>query len=150
MKKLNFKKNMDLTIRTLLVTFLISCFAVLIPTTVTAQDAKVDKAVANFCNKLGGVITALDALDQANETGTYNEFTKAYNKTVKAWNKFVKSADKLEKVEYKESEKAYNDLVDAVNLVQGDKIDDKTGKKIDKHVDSASDTILSLQTMECK
>ena len=150
MKKLNFKKNMDLTIRTLLVTFPISCFAVHIPTTVTAQDAKVDKAVANFCNKLGGVITALDALDQANETGTYNEFTKAYNKTVKAWNKFVKSADKLEKVEYKESEKAYNDLVDAVNLVQGDKIDDKTGKKIDKHVDSASDTILSLQTMECK
>ena len=134
----------------LLVVALISTFTVLMPTTVAAQDAKVDKAVANFCNKLDGFVTALDVLDSANETGTYDEFTKAYNKAVKAWNKFVKSADKLEKVEYKESEKAYNDLVDAVNLVQGDSIDDQTGKKINKHIDNASDTILSLQTMECK
>ena len=150
MKQLNFKKRMNWTLRTLVVASLLSFFIVLIPKTASAQDAKVDKAVANFCTKLGGLITALDVLDQTNETGTYDEFTKAYNKAVKAWNKFVKSADKLENVEYKESVKAYNNLVDAVNLIQGDKIDSQTGKKIDKHIDSASDTILSLQTMECK
>lgn len=150
MKQLNFTKNMNSTFRTLLIAALISFFTVFVPSTASAQDAKVDKAVANFCNKLDGFITSLDALDQANETGTYKEFDKAYNKAVKAWNKFVKSVDKLENVEYNESVKAYNNLVDAVNLIQGDTIDDQTSKKIDKHVDSASDTILSLQTMQCK
>lgn len=150
MEKLNLTKNMNRTLRTMFVASLISIFALIIPTTVSAQDAKIDKAVGNFCNKLDGLITALYALDQANETGTYKEFTKAYNKTVKAWNKFVKSADKLEKVEYKESVNAYNNIVDAVNLIEGESIDDKTANKINKHVGNASDTILSLQTMHCK
>lgn len=141
---------MNSTFRTLLIAALISFFTLFVPTTASAQDAKIDKAVADFCNKLDGFIISLNALDQANETGTYKEFDKAYNKAVKAWNKFVKSADKLENVEYKESVNAYNDLVDAVNLIQGEDIDDHTAKKIDKHVDNASDTILSLQTMECK
>ena len=141
---------MNSTFRTLLIAALISFFTLFVPTTASAQDAKIDKAVADFCNKLDGFIISLNALDQANETGTYKEFDKAYNKAVKAWNKFVKSADKLENVEYKESVNAYNDLVDAVNLIQGEDIDDHTAKKIDKHVENASDTILSLQTMECK
>ena len=141
---------MNSTFRTLLIAALMSFFTLFVPTTVSAQDAKIDKAVADFCNKLDGFIISLNALDQANETGTYKEFDKAYNKAVKAWNKFVKSADKLENVEYKESVNAYNDLVDAVDLIQGEDIDDHTAKKIDKHVDNASDTILSLQTMECK
>ena len=141
---------MNSTFRTLLIAALISFFTLFVPTTASAQDAKIDKAVADFCNKQDGFIISLNALDQANETGTYKEFDKAYNKAVKAWNKFVKSADKLENVEYKESVNAYNDLVDAVNLIQGEDIDDHTAKKIDKHVDNASDTILSLQTMECK
>ena len=148
--KTKFQEHMDWTLRTLLVAALISIFAVFVPTTASAQDAKVDKAVANLCNKLDGLITALVVLDQANETGTYKEFTKSYNKAVKAWNKFVKSADKLENVEYKESVNAYNDLVDAVNLIEGDKVDKGTSNKINKHVDNASDTILSLQTMHCK
>ncbi len=141
---------MNSTFRTLLIAALISLFTLFVPTTASAQDAKIDKAVADFCNKLDGFIISLNALDQANETGTYKEFDKAYNKAVKAWNKFVKSADKLENVEYKESVNAYNDLVDAVDLIQGEDIDDHTAKKINKHVDNASDTMLSLQTMECK
>jgi len=110
----------------------------------------VDKAVTKFCKKLEGLINAFDALDQANETGTYKEFTKAYKKAVRAWNKFVKSADKLETVEYNESMNAYNDLAEAVNLVEGDNMDKQTSNKIDKNVDRASDTITSLQTMQCK
>ncbi len=141
---------MNSTFRTLLIAALISLFTLFVPTTASAQDAKIDKAVADFCNKLDGFIISLNALDQANETGTYKEFDKAYNKAVKAWNKFVKSADRLENVEYKESVNAYNDLVDAVDLIQGEDIDDHTAKKINKHVDNASDTMLSLQTMECK
>lgn len=141
---------MEWTLKTLLVAALISFFAVLIPTTASAQDAKVDKAVTNFCNKLDGLIFALDALDQANETGTYDEFTKSYNKASKAWNKFKKSADKLKNIEYNESVKAYHNLVNAVILIEGDNIYSHTGEEINKHIDSASDTILSLQTMECK
>jgi hypothetical protein len=133
----------------LIATFLL-LFALLVPVTGLAQDAKLDRAEANFCKKLGGLITALNTLEETNETGTYDEFSKAYNKTVKAWNKFVKSADKLENVEYKESVKAYNNLVDAVNMIQGDSMDDKTADKVGKHIDSAADTIADLQVVECK
>ena len=150
MKQLNLDKNIGGKPVTLLVAAIILFFTILIPTTASTQDAKVDRAVSNFCNKLDGFITALDAMDVANESGTYDEFTKAYNKAIKAWNKFVKSTDKLEKVEYKESVKAYNNLVDAVNMIQGESIDEQTGKKINKHIDSASDTVSSLQTEECK
>ena len=150
MKYLNFKKNMGSTLRNLMVVGFILVFTLFIPITASAQDAKIDKAVAGFCNKLDGLITAVDNLKQVNNTGTDKEFYKAYDKTVKAWNKFVKSVDKLENVEYKESVNAYNDLIDAVNLIDGDDIDDHTTKKIDKHIDNAVDTIYSLQTMHCK
>jgi len=149
MKYLNFKKNMGSTLRNLMALGFILVLTLFMPTTASAQDAKIDKATANFCNKLDGLITAVNELDQVNETGTDKEFDKAYNKAVKSWNKFVKSVDKLENVEYKESIKAYNDLVDAVNLIGDDNMDDKTSKKINNHIDSAADTILSLQTMHC-
>ena len=129
---------------------LISLFAILAPVTSLAQDAKLDKAEANFCKKLGGLITALNTLDETNETGTDAEFKKAYNNTVKAWNKFVKSADKLERVDYKESVNAYNNIVDAVNLIQGDNIDEQTGKKINEHIDNAAKTISDLLAIECE
>ena len=150
MKKLILLKNKGGSKYVIFVAAMLLLITILAPATSLAQDAKLEKAEANFCNKLGGLITALNTLDETNETGTYDEFTKAYNKTVKAWNKFVKSADKLERVEYKESVNAYNDLVDAVNLIQEDNIDEQTGKKINKHIDSAAKTISDLQVIECK
>lgn len=141
---------MKTTLRKLMTLGFILVFTLFMPTTASAQDAKIDKAVANFCNKLDGLITSLYELDEVNETGTDKEFDKAYNKAVKSWNKFVKSVDKLENVEYKESVNAYNDLVDAVNLFEGDTMNEQTSKKIDKHIDSVADTILSLQNMHCK
>jgi len=150
MNKLIPLKNKGWSMHAIFAAALISLFAILTPATSLAQDAKVDKAEANFCEKLVGLITALNILDETNETGTYDEFTKAYNKTVKAWNKFVKSADKLEKVDYKESVNAYNNIVDAVNLIQQDNIDEQTGKKINEHIDNAANTISDLQVIECK
>ena len=150
MNKPNLLKNKGRLIHAMFVAALVSLFTILAPATSLAQDTKLDKAEANFCKKLGGLITAMNTLDETNETGTYDEFTKAYNKTVKAWNKFVKSADKLERVDYKESVNAYNNIVDAVNLIQEDNIDEQTGKKINKHIDSAAKTISDLQVIECK
>ena len=150
MNKLILLKNRRRPKHAMFIVALISLFAILAPATSLAQDAKVDKAETNFCEKLVGLITALNILDETNETGTYDEFTKAYNKTVKAWNKFVKSADKLEKVDYKESVNAYNNIVDAVNLIQQDNIDEQTGKKINEHIDNAANTISDLQVIECK
>ena len=150
MNKMILLKNLGRSKHAMFIVALISLFAILAPATSLAQDAKLDKAEANFCEKLGGLITALNTLDETNETGTYDEFTKAYNKTVKAWNKFVKSADKLERVDYKVSVNAYNNIVDAVNLIQEDNIDEQTGKKINKHMDAATKTISDLQAIECK
>ncbi len=150
MNKPNLLKNKGRLIHAMFVAALVSLFTILAPATSLAQDTKLDKAEAKFCEKLGGFISALNTLDATSETGTYDEFTKAYNKTVKAWNKFVKSADKLEEVDYKESVNAYNDIADAVNLIQGENIDEQTGKKINKHIDNAAKTISDLQLIECK
>ena len=150
MNKLTNLENKSGSMFALFIATLILMFALTVPVTGQAQDAKLDKAEANFCKKLDGLIMAINSLEETNETGTYDEFIKAYNKTVKAWNKFVKAADKLENVEYKESVKAYKNLVDAVNMIEGESIDSKTADKIDKHIDSASNTIADLQVIECK
>ncbi len=106
--------------RTVLITALIALFAVLIPVNALAQDAKLEKAEAKLCKKIEGFIIALDNLDNLDVNCTYNEFYKTYNKAGKAWNKMVKAADKLENVAMKESVKAYNELEDAVNLINSD------------------------------
>ena len=150
MKQQIFQLKKSVSMNSLVILSLIFLFTITAPATTLAQDAKVDKAEANFCKKLENLIIAYDALLEESTMGTDQEFEKAYNKTVKAWNKFVKSAQKLEKVEYQESEKAYNDLVDAVNLIDSGATDNKTAGKVNKHIKSASDAITSLQAIECK
>lgn len=138
------------TFRALTIGLVISLFAVILPTTVSAQDAKVDKAATKVCTSIDKLVNAYVALNQASETGDYKELKKEYNKTVKAWNKFVKSVDKLETVEYKESVSAYNDLSAALDLAEEGSYDKQTANKIGKHVDNAADAISSLQNMQCK
>jgi len=92
-------------------------------TNVQAQnDKKVDKAMAEFCNSVNVFIESLIILDEANGSGSIESFNIAYDKAVKDWNKVEKAAAKLEKVEIKESVKAYNTLVESVNNMSKDGI----------------------------
>ena len=136
--------------RTVLITAMIALFAVLTPVNSFAQDAKLEKAEAKFCKTIEGFITALINLDNLSLDCTYQEFNKAYNKAGKAWNKMVKSADKLENVAIKESVKAYNELAEAVNLINSDSWTNQTATKVNKHVDNSSEITVALQSMHCK
>ena len=136
--------------RTVLITALIALFAVLIPVNALAQDAKLEKAEAKLCKKIEGFINGLNNLDNLDVNCTYNEFYKTYNKAGKAYNKMVKAADKLENVAIKESVKAYNELEDAVNLIDSESWTSQDAKKVNKHVDNTSDIVTALQSMQCK
>lgn len=114
------------------------------------ENKKVEKAGNKFCKSANTFVESLIVLDDANATGTYDEFTKAYNKAVKAWNKLEKSAANLEKVEIKESVKAYNKLVDQVNKIENDTKTTDATDQINQHIDSTADEIASILSGVCK
>ena len=114
------------------------------------QDDKLVKAENNFCNSLTTFATSLDALDKINDNSTMDEFRTAYKNADKAWGKVQKTAAKLEKVEIKESVKAYNKLVDAVNNIDGDTKTDEATKEINKHIDNTASEINDIMTLVCQ
>lgn len=114
------------------------------------ENKKVEKAGNKFCKSANSFVESLIALDDANATGTYDEFAKAYKKADKAWNKLEKSAANLEKVEIKESVKAYNKLVDEVNKIENDTKTTDASAQIDKHIDSTAAEIDSILSGVCK
>lgn len=116
------------------------------------QDKKLENAEAKFCASITNFVTALETLQVVNYDpgATMDEFNKAYKEAEKAYNKFEKAAIKLEKVEIKESQKAYNKLVDAVNKIDGDtKTSDATGQ-INGHLDNTAAEIADILTVVCQ
>ena len=116
------------------------------------QDKKLENSEAKFCTSITNFVTALENLDVINSDpgATMDEFNKAYKEAEKAYNKFEKAATKLEKVEIKESQKAYNELVDAVSNIDGDtKTSDATGQ-INGHIDATAAAIDDISTVVCK
>ena len=116
---------------------------------VNAQDKKLEKAETNFCNSLKTFAQSLVTLDGINENSTMDEFRKAYKSANKDWNKLQKKAVKLEKVEMKESVKAYNKLVDAVNNMEGDMKTSEATKQINQHIDATADEISDILSVVC-
>ena len=119
--------------------------------TVHAQvDKKLAKAETNFCNSINTFAQSLVTLDAINENSTMDEFKKAYKSADKAWNKLEKKAAKLEKVEMKESVKAYNKLVDAVNSIEGDVKTSEAAEQINQHIDATAAEISDILSVVCK
>jgi ABC-type transport system involved in cytochrome bd biosynthesis fused ATPase/permease subunit len=122
----------------------------MVSTVFAQEDKKLAKAEANFCKSLNNLAVALETLDETNANSTMDEFRSAYKAAEKAWNKFQKSAAKLEKVEIKESQKAYNDLVDQVNKIEGDTKTSEAAEQIDMHVDNTAAEIADIMTFICE
>lgn len=114
------------------------------------ENKKVDKAGDKFCKSANAFVNALIVLDEANESGTYDEFSKAYKKADKAWNKLEKAGAKLETVEINESVKAYNKLVNQVNKIENDSKSTDASDQINKHIDSTADEITSILSGVCE
>jgi predicted RND superfamily exporter protein len=129
--------------------FSIVMMLLFITQTMAQENTKVEKANEKFCNSVTGLITALDALDEANENATMDEFQDAYKKADKAYNKMIKSADKLENVEIKESVKAYNKMVDAINKIEGDAKSSDATDQINEHIDLTGDEIADILSTYC-
>ena len=130
--------------------FSIVMMLLFITQTMAQENSKVEKAEENFCNSVTSFVTALDALDEANENATMDEFKAAYKKADKAYNKMVKRAAKLENVEIKESVKAYNKMVDAINNIEGDAKSSIATDQINEHIDSTADEIADILSVVCK
>ena len=113
------------------------------------EDKKLAKAEANFCKSLNNLAVALETLDETNANSTMDEFRSAYKAAEKAWNKFQKSAEKLEKVEIKESQKAYDKLVDAVNDIEGETKTSEAANQINTHIDNTATEIADIMTFVC-
>lgn len=121
-----------------------------VSTTLAQEDKKLEKAEAKFCQSLYDLADALVTLDETNAESTMDEFRSAYKSAEKAWNKFQKSATKLENVEIKESQKAYNKLVDEINKIDGDTKTGEATAEIDMHVDNTAAEIADIMTVVCE
>lgn len=117
---------------------------------VAQQDKKLMKAENNFCTSIENLVSSMETLSEVNENSSMDEFRKAYKNTEKAYNKFEKSAAKLEKVEIKESQQAYNKLVDAVNSIDGDTKTAEAAGQIDGHIDATAAEIADILTVVCQ
>ena len=117
---------------------------------VWAQDKKLEKAEKNFCASIQNLAGSLQTLATVNESSSMDEFRRAYKSADKAWNKFQKSAEKLEKVEIKESQKAYNKLVDTVNKIDGDTKTSDAAMQIDQYIDLTAGEIADILTVFCE
>ena len=123
----------------------------LLTTNVLAQEKEdVQQADYEFCESVKGFMKSLEALDQANETGSMDDLNKAYKKADKAWNKMEKKAAKLEKVDIKESVKAYNKLVKSVNKIEGDVKTVDDADQINGNIDLTVSEIENILNVECK
>jgi hypothetical protein len=114
------------------------------------QDKKLQNAENKFCASVSGLSTSLVTLAEANETGTMDEFKKAYKGAQKAYNKFENAGTKLEKVEIKESVKAYNNMVDAINKIEGDSKSAEASDQIGGNIDDTAASIADIMTLVCK
>ena len=113
------------------------------------EDKKLTKAETTFCASLTDFVQALITLDAIEDNSTMDEFNAAYKSANKAWNKLQKKAAKLEKVEIKESVKAYNKLVDAVNNMDDSMTTKEANAQIDDHIDATAAQITDIQTVIC-
>ena len=113
------------------------------------EDKKLTKAETTFCTSLTGFAQALITLDAIEDNSTMDEFNAAYKSANKAWNKLQKKAAKLEKIEMKESVKAYNKLVDSVNNMDGSIATKDANAQIDDHIDATAAEIADIQTVIC-
>ena len=133
---------------------LISLFLLIFVVAFTAnaqeQDKKLQNAENKFCTSVSNLANSLVTLGEANETGTMDEFKKAYKGAQKAYNKFEKAATKLEKVEVKESVKAYNNMVDSINKIEGDSKSDEASDQIGGSIDDTASSIADIMTLVCK
>ena len=114
------------------------------------QDKKLVKAEKKFCTSIQNLVSTIETLEVANEGSSMDEFRKAYKSAEKAYNKFEKSAEKLEKVEIKESQQAYNKLVDAVNSIDGDTKTSEAAGQINDHIDATAAEIADILTVVCQ
>ena len=114
-----------------------------------AQEGKLQKAEAKFCTRLQEFGDALEKLDGINENSTMDEFRSAYKKAQKSWNRLSKAGAKLEKVEMKESQKAYDALVKSINEIEGDvKTSDATAE-INQNIDDTALKIAEITDVVC-
>lgn len=118
--------------------------------TMAQQGKKLVKAEKKFCTSIQNLVSAIETLEMANEDSSMDEFRKAYKNAEKAYNKFEKSAEKLEKVEIKESQQAYNKLVDAVNNIDGDTKTAEAAGQIDEHINATAAEIADILTVVCQ
>ena len=114
------------------------------------QDKKLEKAENKFCTSVSNLASSLVTLGEANQTGTMDQFQKAYKGAQKAYNKFEKAATKLEKVEIKESVKAYNNMVDSINKIEGDSKSSEASDQIGGSIDDTATSIADIMTLVCK
>ena len=132
---------------------LIGIFVILMSLSFFTANAQEDKKLANaestFCASLTDFTQALITLDAIEDNSTMDEFNAAYKSANKAWNKLQKKAAKLEKVEMKESVKAYNKLVDSVNNMDGSIATKDANAQIDDHIDANAAEIADIQTVIC-
>ena len=120
-------------------------------TNVQAQDdPKVDKAMAEFCNSVNVFVESLIILDEASGSGSDDAFNEAYNKSVKDWDKVQKAAEKVEKVEMKESVKAYNNLANTVNRLSKDGVTDDEAKQINAYIKDTAEEINAILSASCQ
>lgn len=118
---------------------------------VQAQDnPKVDKAMSQLCESSNVFIASLIILDEANNSGDLAAINTAYNKAVKDWDKVEKAAAKVEKVEIKESVKAYNKLVDSVNKMSKDGFTDEESDQLNDYIDDTADEINAILSTFCQ
>ena len=114
------------------------------------EDKKLAKAETAFCGSITDFAEALINLDAIEDNSTMDEFNKAYKKAEKSWNRLQNKAAKLEKVEIKESVKAYNKLVDAVNNMDGSITTKEANAQINDHIDATAAEIAEIQTVLCE
>ena len=93
---------------------------------------------------------SLIILDEASGSGSDDAFNEAYNKSVKDWDKVQKAAEKVEKVEMKESVKAYNNLANTVNRLSKDGVTDDEAKQINAYIKDTAEEINAILSASCQ
>mgnify|MGYP001827907806 CR=1 FL=1 len=135
--------------KTLIATFVL-VFAVAFASNAQGQDKKLEKAENKFCNSISEFASSLVTLGETNGDSSMDDFNKAYKNAQKAYNKFEKSAAKLEKVEIKESTKAYNKMVDSINKIDGDNKTADAADEIGDNIDATAASIADIMTVVCQ
>ena len=116
-----------------------------------AQNEKIDKDEAKFCQSVSSFLISLEDLESANLRMDITNFTDAYKNVDKAWNKMRKSTKKLEKLNTKSADKAYNELVKTLETVVTNNVKSSVNMdKIAKQIVTSRKTINQIKSPTCK